>query len=101
MSSLRIRGTHSKKEGEDALAYAEASGWRIRSGGKGHAWGKMYCPYNDSECRCGEFCITSVLSTPRNPGNHARLLKGVVDNCTTHRQKRAPQGANPQAETQE
>ncbi len=39
-----IRGTHSKKEIEDALAYAEALGWRIKSGGKGHAWGKMYCP---------------------------------------------------------
>lgn len=96
-----IRGTHAKKEVEDALAYAEASGWRISSGGKGHAWGKMYCPYNDSECRCGEFCITSVWSTPKNPGNHARLLKRVVDNCTTHRQKRGPQSTNKNAEKQE
>lgn len=45
------RGTHSKKEVEDALAYAEISGWRVQSGGRGHAWGKMYCPYNDAECR--------------------------------------------------
>jgi hypothetical protein len=32
-----IRGTHSKKEVEDALAHAEALGWRVKSGGKGHA----------------------------------------------------------------
>jgi hypothetical protein len=43
----------------------------------------MYCPYNDRECRCGEFCITSIWSTPRSEGSHARLLKRVVDNCTT------------------
>jgi hypothetical protein len=95
-----IRGTHSKKEVEDALAYAEASGWRVKSGGNGHAWGKIYCPYNDAECRCGEFCITSVWSTPKNAGNHARQLKRVVDNCSTHRQKHASQGAGKPAETQ-
>jgi hypothetical protein len=39
-----IRGTHAKKKIEDALAYAEASGWRIRSGGKGHAWGENVLP---------------------------------------------------------
>ncbi len=95
------RGTHSKKEVEEALAYAESFGWRVKGGGKGHAWGKMYCPYNDAECRCGEFCITSVWSTPKNPGNHARLLKRVVENCTTHRQKRAPQTARTRTDQQE
>lgn len=60
------RPIHSKKEVEDALR---------------HAWGRIYCPYNDDECRCGEFCITSVWSTPKNPGNHARALRRVVDNC--------------------
>lgn len=50
--------------------------------------GRIYCPYNDEECRCGEFCITSVWSTPKNPGNHARALRRVVDNCTTHRKQR-------------
>ena len=48
---------------------------------------RSYCPYNDAECRCGEFCITSVWSTPKNPGNHARALRRVVDNCTTHRKQ--------------
>jgi hypothetical protein len=95
------RGTHSKKEVEDALAYAESVGWRVKSGGKGHAWGKMYCPYNDSECRCGEFCITSVWSTPKNPGNHARLLRRVVENCTTHRQQHAPHNVRVKADRRE
>ncbi len=45
----------------------------------------MYCPGNDVECRCGEFCITSIWSTPKNPGNHARALRRVVNNCTAHR----------------
>jgi len=26
-----------------------------------------------------------VWSTPKNPSNHARALRRVVDNCTTHR----------------
>jgi hypothetical protein len=84
-----VRGTHSKKEIADALDYAEKKGWRVESGSKGHAWGKLYCPYNDVECRCGEYCIISVWSTPKSPGNHARHIKRVVDNCTTHRQEAA------------
>jgi len=75
----RIR--HPKKEIEEAIRHAEESGWNIKVGGS-HAWGKMYCPYNDTECRCGEYCIASIWSTPKNPGNHARQLKRVVDNCT-------------------
>jgi hypothetical protein len=75
------RARHPKKEVEEAVRYAEAAGWRAEVGGS-HAWGRIYCPYNDAECRCGEFCITSVWSTPKNPGNHARQIKRVVDNCT-------------------
>ena len=78
------RKSHPKKEVEEALKYAEGIGWRVEVGGA-HAWGKIYCPYNDKECRCGEFCITSIWSTPRNAGNHARQIRRVVDNCTTHR----------------
>jgi hypothetical protein len=76
------RARHPKKEVEEAIRHAEKHGWHVKVGGN-HAWGKMYCPYNDTECRCGEFCITSIWSTPRNPMNHARQLKRVVDNCTT------------------
>ena len=56
----------------------------VKTGGS-HAWGKMYCPYNDEECRCGLHCITSIWSTPKNPGNFAKQSRRVADNCTTHR----------------
>ena len=75
----RVR--HPKQEVEKALQYAESNGWRVEIGGS-HAWGRMYCPYNDSSCRCGEFCITSIWSTPQNPANHAKQLRRVVENCT-------------------
>jgi hypothetical protein len=73
---------HPKKEIEDAIKYAEAHGWRVEVGGH-HAWGKMYCPFNDKDCRCGVYCITSIASTPRDSDVHARKLYRVVDNCTT------------------
>ncbi|MEX3961610.1 hypothetical protein AB4Y42_05235 [Paraburkholderia sp. EG286B] len=80
-----MRRSHPKKEIEAVLAYAEKQGWLVKPGkSHGHAWGRMYCPYNDAACRCGEFCITNIWSTPRNAGNHAYVLKRLVDNCTTH-----------------
>ncbi len=75
------RRKHPKPEIESALKYAELSGWRIETGGS-HAWGRMYCPFRDSSCRCGEFCITSIWSTPKNAGNHARQLMRIVNNCS-------------------
>lgn len=75
------RPVHPKKDIEDALKHAEAHGWRVEVGGS-HAWGRLYCPFHDQACRCGEFCIVSIWSTPRNPFSHARQLKRVVDNCT-------------------
>jgi hypothetical protein len=75
------RPSHPKKEVEAALRYAEDNGWAVKPGG-GHAWGKIYCPYNDSECRCGEFCVTSIWSTPRNPVSHALALRRIVDKCS-------------------
>ena len=74
------RRWHPKKEIEEALTHAEKAGWRVEVGGA-HAWGKMYCPFNNPDCRCGEHCITSIWSTPRSAMNHARFLKRVVDNC--------------------
>ncbi len=79
------RRSHPSKEVEDALRHAEAHGWRVVEGGS-HAWGRIYCPFNDSQCRCGEFCIASVWSTPRSPGNHARALRRVVDNCSARKE---------------
>jgi hypothetical protein len=80
------RARHPKKEVEEALVHAERNGWRVEVGGS-HAWGKIYCPYNDEECRCGKFCITSVWSTPANPGKHARDLRRVVDNCVRNKRQ--------------
>lgn len=74
---------HPKKEIQSAIEYAESKGWRIKvSGGNGHSWGQMYCPFNSDDCRCGEFCIASIWSTPRSPGNHAKQIRRVVDKCT-------------------
>ncbi len=74
------RDRHSKKEVEAALAYAESMGWRIEKA-TGHAWGRLYCPFNNRQCRCGEFCVISIWSTPKNPGNFAGQIRRVVDNC--------------------
>lgn len=74
------RPRHPKKEIEMAIRHAEAHRWVVSFGGS-HAWGKMYCPFNSPDCRCGEFCVTSIWSTPRNPVNHARHLMRVVDRC--------------------
>lgn len=80
------RSRHPKPEVEAAIRHAEAHGWTIREGGS-HAWGRMFCPYNDDTCRCGEFCIASIWSTPRNPGNHGRQLRRIVDHCAYEQAK--------------
>ena len=86
-----MRRSHAKKEVEAALVYAETRGWLVVPGkGRSHAWGKMFCPLNQGDCRCGEFCITSIWSAPRNAGNHANMLRRVVDNCTA--QPKGPPG---------
>ena len=80
------RNKHPRREVEQALQYAEKHGWRVEVGGS-HAWGRIYSPYNDKDCRCGEFCIASIWSTPVNAGNHARQIRRVVDNCKRRRKK--------------
>lgn len=82
------RKAHPKQDVERAIQHAESKGWRVEVGGS-HAWGKLYCPYNDGECRCGLFCIASVWSTPRNAVSHARDLMRVVDHCRIHRERAA------------
>jgi len=81
------RPSHPKKEIETAIRYAESQGWQVTVGGA-HAWGKLLCPYNDEECRCGIFCRVGIWSTPKSADNHAKDIKRVVDNCTTHRDKK-------------
>lgn len=76
------RRRHPDAHIEKALRHAERHGWRVVPlGARAHGWGKMYCPHNDPDCRCGEFCVTVVWGTPRRPENHARQLRRVVDGC--------------------
>jgi hypothetical protein len=81
------RQAHPKPEVEAALKYVEERGWRVRVG-VSHAWGRMVCPDNERNCRCGEFCISSIWRTPRNAGNHARQIRRVVDHCIWIRDRR-------------
>ena len=74
------RSRHPSKEIEEALEHAEDHGWRVEQGGS-HAWGKIKCPFNDGACGSGDWCMTSVWSTPRSPENHARKLRRLVDRC--------------------
>jgi hypothetical protein len=80
MEHLMSRPSHPKKDIEQALKHAEHHGWRVEIGGS-RAWGRIYCSYNSADCRCGEFCITSIWSTPKNPFSHARAVTRVVDKC--------------------
>jgi hypothetical protein len=88
------RRRHSKKEIENAIRYAELNGWRVEERHGGHAWGRMYCPFNDSECRCGDFCCVSIWSTPRDSTDHANALRRVVNHCI--RNKREMENKNAQ-----
>ena len=72
------RPRHPNKEIENALAYAETQGWRVIPL-SGHAWGKIQCPWNDADCRCGTFCQVSVWSTPRVPEHMAHYILRVVN----------------------
>jgi hypothetical protein len=74
------RRSHPHKDVEDALRYAESHGWTVDVGG-GHCWGGMKCPEN-AGCRGGHFCLSSIWSTPKNPGNFAKQVRRAVDNCT-------------------
>lgn len=73
---------HPNKEIRGAIAHAVKQGWTVKEkGSSSHSWGQIYCPNRDLNCRCGEFCITSIWSTPKNPSNHAKQIKRVVDKC--------------------
>ncbi|SDF33989.1 hypothetical protein SAMN04515659_0713 [Dyella sp. 333MFSha] len=85
------RNTHSKRQVEDALRYAESNGWRVESQ-RSH-WGVMYCPANNRLCACGEFCMTSIAGAPQNPETHARKLRRIVDRCLAAQAARHERGA--------
>lgn len=62
---------------EQALASAEARGWRVDVRHNGHVWGRLLCPNRN---RLG--CQVSVSSTPRNAGNEARRIRRFVEGCS-------------------
>ncbi|MFM2045409.1 MAG: hypothetical protein RLY86_3985 [Pseudomonadota bacterium] len=74
------RSRHPHPAIEAALRHAEGLGWRCTMA-RGHAFAQLWCPWNDAECRCGEFCRISVWSTPRDPEIHARQIRRQVDGC--------------------
>lgn len=78
------RAKHPNKDVEAAIQHAEDHKWTVKKGGH---WGFLYCPFNDAECRCGTRCKAGIWSTPKNPGNHAKQLREVVDGCTALRAK--------------
>lgn len=76
------RRRHPNKEIEAAVRHAEGHGWIcILNSGSGYAWGKLRCPYNDKQCRCGSFCSKSVWSTPKVPEDMADSIKRTVEGC--------------------
>lgn len=77
---MSTRKRHPNKEIEAAIQHAEANGWDVQMA-PGHAFAVMRCPQNDAECRCGEFCQTSIWSTPKNPEGLARKLRRIVNKC--------------------
>jgi hypothetical protein len=92
------RASHVKKEIEGALRYAESLGWRVEARQGGHCWGRMYCPYNDEQCRCGSYCVVSIWSTPKDSDNHAKDLRRVVDNCARQKAELEGQKKTPDNE---
>lgn len=90
---------HPDKDIEDAVQHAEDHQWTWRKG-RGHAWGIIRCPWNDSACRNGTFCQASIWSTPRNSVQHARHILRVVDRCI-HVNPPTPENHDVDANAQE
>ena len=70
------RSRHPKKEVESALHEAESAGWTVARTQSGHRWGVMRCGQ-----AVGSECRTSIWSTPRSPGNHAKQLRRFIARC--------------------
>ena len=68
------RGRHPSRIVEEAVRYAESSGWTYKTAGKSaHAWGFRLCPGP-----CPQF---AVWATPQVPEHHARAIGRAVDRC--------------------
>ena len=78
---------HQNKHIREALKYAEKQGWTIRkSGPRAHAWGVIFCSFGHPDC------WMSVYSTPKNPENHARKIRKIVDGCPGENELNAGDG---------
>ncbi|WP_030006987.1 hypothetical protein [Picosynechococcus sp. NKBG042902] len=65
---------HHNKEIAAAIQEALEQGWTFKkSSGSAHAFGVLLCPEHN---RLG--CKKSVLSTPRNPENHAKQIRKAI-----------------------
>ncbi|RLB58804.1 MAG: hypothetical protein DRI90_16260 [Deltaproteobacteria bacterium] len=71
------RPAHPNKHVEEAIGYAEDSGWSCKVSKKGHCWGTLWCPLQDRDG-----CRMSVSSTPRSPENHGKQIRRRVDRCS-------------------
>lgn len=69
---------HPNKAIRAAIKYAQSKGWIIEEGGS-HCWGKMYYPISESDGKRSENKKVPILCTPKNPENHAKRLKNIVD----------------------
>src|SRR5215471_11500968 len=66
------RRRHPKKDVEQALRFAEASGWTVLEVHRGHRWGLV---------TCGSGCGRAIFCTPREAGDHARDVRRAVTRC--------------------
>ncbi|NCO73799.1 MAG: hypothetical protein GW795_12050 [Cyanobacteria bacterium] len=71
---------HPNKEIREIIEYGVKKGWIVKES-NGHAWGILYCPYNNKNCRAGKHCKTSIWSTPTDPQYFAKHLKRIIDKC--------------------
>ncbi|QIG92147.1 hypothetical protein [Bradyrhizobium sp. 6(2017)] len=69
------RSAHPNKEIEAVVSEAETEGWGWRKV-NGHAWGQLLCAHHDRDG-----CRISIWSTPKNPENHAKQIRRVIDRC--------------------
>lgn len=72
---MAARPSHPNKEIEAVVSEAEVEGWTWRKV-NGHAWGQLLCAHHDRDG-----CRISIWSTPRNPENHAKQIRRVIDRC--------------------
>src|SRR5260370_17114559 len=79
---------HPNKEIKAALNYAKSNGWSIIKSLRGHCWGMIRCSHGRGGCQ------KSVLSTPKNPQNHAKAVPRFVDHCP-HQMNGSEQTRNP------